>query len=270
MRLIKLFLFLLPSVITGQPDTRHDAKSSFLVCYGRLDPASVKGYRLVILEAAHYKAHEIRLMKKNNDCVLAYISLGEVNEHARHFDKFKNNISGKNTTWNSHYLDLTKTSTTKLLLDMMAAEYEKGFDGFFLDNLDNFGSFGPQKEQKQHLFDLLSQMRNQWPEKQLVQNAGLEMITETAALVNGVIVESVATDYSFEHRMYRLRKPDSAFESYARRLQEVAKMHQLPVYVIEYAHSQKLKQQVKERLAPFQLEYFIANIDLQTLPKFKP
>lgn len=270
MRLIKLFLFLLPSVITGQPQATTDAKSTFLVCYGRLDPALVKGYRLVILEAAHYKAHEIQLMKRNNDCVLAYISLGEVNENARHFDKFKNNISGKNTTWNSHYLDLTKTSTTKLLLDMMAAEYEKGFDGFFLDNLDNFGSFGPQKEQKEYLKELLSKMRNKWPEKQLVQNAGLEMIAETAAMVNGVIVESVATDYSFEHRMYRLRKPDSAFETYAKRLQAVAQTHQLPVYIIEYAHSQKLKKQVQDRLAPYGLEFFIANIDLQTLPKFKP
>lgn len=270
MRLIKLFLFLLPSVMVSQGSVKMSPGISVLVCYGRLDPEAIRGYHYVILEAAHYNKAEIAAIRKNNDYVLAYVSLGEVNEHAAHYPIFKENTLGKNKLWNSHYLDLSKDSTSAMLLEMMAAGFEKGFDGFFLDNFDNFSQFGPQKEQKPQLIALMDSIRKQWPNKQFIQNAGLEMLPETAALVNAVIVESVATDYSFEHKICRLRKPDSAFEAYASKLKAIKETYQLPVIVIEYAESQTLKKQVESRLQSFGLDYFIANIDLQTLPKFKP
>jgi uncharacterized protein (TIGR01370 family) len=270
MRLIKLFLFLLPSVYSTQTVMAQAGKSSFLVCYGRLDPTSVKGYKLVILEAAHYKKDEIRLMRQNNDHVLAYISLGEVNEAAPHYKALKESTLGKNQTWNSHYLDLSKPATHEVLMGLLQKGFDNGFDGFFIDNLDNFGSFGPQKEQRHEFLDFLSKIRSKWPEKYFVQNAGIEMIDQTAGLMNGVIVESVATDYNFTHKMYRLRQPEKAFAQYADKLRQLKEQHNIPVMLIEYAHSEKLKNQVQARLEPYRLDYFIANIDLQTLPKFKP
>lgn len=269
MRLIKLFLFLLPSVMVSQGSATASPGVSVLVCYGRLDPQTIRGYHYVILEAAHYNKSEIAIIRKNNTHVLAYISLGEVNEHAEHYAMFKDNTLGKNNVWNSHYLDLSNTTTKGLLINLMTSEFEKGFDGFFLDNFDNFSQFGPQKEQKQHLIDLMENIRKQWPDKQFIQNAGLEMLPETAGLVDAIVVESVATDYNFQHKMYRLRQPQSAFEAYASKLKAIKEQYNLPVIVIEYAASQALKKQVESRLQSFGLDYFIANIELQTLPKFK-
>lgn len=269
MRLIKLFLFLLPSVLVSQGTPKVVSQNTLLVCYGRLDPSSIKGYRYVILEAAHYKKDEINQIRKQNDHVLAYISLGEVNVHAQHFKRFEKNTLGKNNIWNSRYLDLRQPSTAVLLKELMQEGFDNGFDGYFLDNIDNYGQWGKQKDQHAELVSLLSDIRKEWPEKQFIQNAGLEFLPETAELVNAVIVESVATEYNFELKNYRLRG-QADFDNYADKLRTIKERHQLPVVVIDYAGTQNLKQQAEARLQSVGFEYFIANIDLQTLPKFNP
>ena len=64
-------------------------KSNVLVCYGKLNPESVKGYKYVIVESKHYFPSNIRVLKAQNTKVFAYISLGEVNANAPHFNELK-------------------------------------------------------------------------------------------------------------------------------------------------------------------------------------
>lgn len=267
MRLIDLFLFVLPSVLLHGSTSAAVDKSTVLVCYGKLDPALIKGYHYVILESQHYNIYEIRKIKSQNEKVLAYISLGEVNANAPHFAQLKASTLGKNDIWDSYYLDLKQPQTSKTLLSIMQNTLALGYDGFFLDNIDNYTSFGTQPQQKAELIDLLKLIRTSFPDKVMLQNAGLELVPETAALVNAVIIESIATNYTFNDKKYKLRE-EADFQNYVTKLNNVSQHYNLPVILIEYADTAELRDAVRKRIKNLGFEYFIGQIDLQELPKF--
>jgi uncharacterized protein (TIGR01370 family) len=268
MRLIKIFFYLFPTFLVSNFISGDMKKSTVLVCYGKLKPESIKGYHYVILESKHYLPSNIRVIKSQNEKVFAYISLGEVNAHAPHYAKLKNHTLGKNEIWNSYYLNLKSDKTKAVLMTIVDDLFNKGYDGLFLDNIDNFTIHGPQKDQKDELVELLKMIREKYPKKQFIQNAGLDLISETDPYVNAIAIESIATSYSFKSKKYQLRDK-AQFEILMDRLEKVNKEYKVPVILIEYADSAVLTNQVLERIKPSKFDYFIGNIDLQTLPKFK-
>ncbi len=265
MRLIRLILFVLPSVLV-QAAFGID-KSTVLVCYGRLEPATIKGYGCVILESEHYNAAEVRQIKSQNEKVLAYISLGEVNANAKHYPLLRNNTTGKNKIWDSYYLDLKAKGTNEILLKIIGDAIDMGYDGFFLDNFDNFTIWGQQTDQKDALVALLQTINEKYPHFTFLQNAGLDLIPETAPYIDGVVVESVATNYTFNDKKYKLRD-ETDFEKYAQRLKDIRKTYNLPITLVEYADTGALENAVEKRIGNLGFDYFIGNIDLQTIPQF--
>ncbi|RZJ67354.1 MAG: hypothetical protein EOO50_06315 [Flavobacterium sp.] len=267
MRLTRLFLFLLPSLVSANTIAPPVAKSSVLVCYGRLDPEEIKGYSYVILESQFYNIYEIRKIKSQNEKVVAYISIGEVNANAPHYKDLKDHTAGKNEIWDSYYLDLKSEKTVSTLLRIMDGIMEKGYDGLFLDNVDNYTTFGAQPNQKADLVNLLKKMSETYPDKIFIQNAGLELAAETAPYVDALLMESIATNYTFDDKTYKLRN-EADFKAYVAKLDAINKNQNLPILLIEYADTEKLYKQVVHRIKSLGYDYFIGSIELQTMPKF--
>ncbi|HEA31234.1 MAG TPA: hypothetical protein ENH91_14800, partial [Leeuwenhoekiella sp.] len=92
-------------------DGQTIAPQKVLFNYGDVYPDEIAGYDYVILESAHFSSWDISAIKKNNGTVLAYISLGEVNEAAAHYEDIKQYTFGRNKLWNSHFLDLENKKT---------------------------------------------------------------------------------------------------------------------------------------------------------------
>ena len=268
MQLIKIFLYILPSILTNSSLQSTVKKSTVLVCYGKVKPESIKGYSYVILESLNYSFNEIKIIKSQNSKVFAYISLGEVNIHAPHYKMLKKHTLGKNENWDSYYLNLKSNKTQETLLSIVDKTLSKGFDGLFLDNIDNFTIFGPQKDQKKDLINVLKKIKEIYPKKEFIQNAGLDLIPETMSYINAIVVESVASGYSFKDKSYNLRD-NNEFNNQLIRLKSINENSKIPVILIEYADSKKLFNQIVEKIEPSKFEYFIGNIDLQSIPKFK-
>ena len=242
-------------------------QKSILVCYGRLEPETVSGYDYVILESQHYNIYEIKKIKSQNEKVFAYVSLGEINENSGYFNLFKDDLSQKNEIWNSYYLNLKSEKTITTLKGIIKNILDLGYDGMFLDNIDNFTSYGPQSLQKEELVNFLKDLNNDYPDKLFIQNAGIELINETASFVDAVVVESVATDYSFNDKSYKLRN-QTEYEEYAKKLEGVRKEYKIPVILIEYADKQSLRRDIQKRIKSTKFDSFIGNINLQTIPIF--
>ncbi|HLA56116.1 MAG TPA: endo alpha-1,4 polygalactosaminidase [Flavobacterium sp.] len=262
-----MFLFILPSVLVPNAYAATVNKSTVLVCYGRLDPASIKGYSLVILESENYNAFEIKQIKSQNEKVLAYISLGEVNKNAVHYKLLKDNTLGKNTIWDSYYLNLKAGKTTEILMQIIGETLQQGYDGFFLDNIDNYTSFGPQPDQKTELVNLLKTIYTAYPDYTFVQNAGLDLISETAPYIDAVVIESIASNYTFNDKKYKLRD-EADYQNYVAKLKAINTNYNLPVILIEYADTVKLRDDIEKRINNLGYEYFIGQINLQAVPKF--
>jgi uncharacterized protein (TIGR01370 family) len=268
MQLIKIFLYLLPSLLGATFFANSMKRSGVFVCYGKLKPESIKGYSYVILESKYYLPSDIRVIKSKNDNVFAYMSLGEVNVNANHYKELKYNILGKNNIWNSYYLDLKLEKTKEILLEIIDTTLAKGYDGLFFDNIDNFTSHGPQKNQKTELVNLLKIIKEKYPNKMFIQNSGLELIPETATYISALAVESVASNYTYKDMNYQLRN-DKGFDNYMIQLQVITENYKIPIILIEYADSEMLYSEILKRIKPSGFEYFIGSIDLQTIPKFK-
>lgn len=267
MRRFNLFFWLLPSLLTTQVFSNTVNKNTVLVCYGKLDPAKIKGYNYVILEEKNFKAADINQIKKYNKKVLAYISLGEVNSNAIHYKLLKNRVLGKNNNWDSYYLNLKDQSTAVVLVSLIKKVLEKGFDGLFLDNIDNFSSFGPQFNQRKELVNLIKRIKTEYPNHVLVQNSGLELIPDTKDFIQSVLFESVASDYTFQDKIYKLRE-NGDFNQRLKRIKEITVKYKIPVILIEYADSKQLYDQIVKRIEPTKFNYFIGKIDLQSIPNF--
>lgn len=268
MRLIKFFFWLLPSVLLPSTFNKNNEKSSVLFCYGKVKAETIKNYSYAVLEPLQYDKAEIKVIKKTNKNVLAYISLGEVNSKAKHYNDLKNIVLGRNNNWDSFYLDLKSEKTKKILLSLFDEAFAKGFDGMFLDNIDNFTQFGPQKEDKNELILFLQLINKKYPGKIFFQNAGLELLDQTYKLIDGVVVESVASNYTFKDKKYSLRN-QKEFEVYIARIKSLKSKYNLRFVLVEYADTKLLYNKISSRLNKHDFDFFIGKIDLQTIPNFK-
>lgn len=267
MQHIKLFLWVLPSLIGLKALANCDQKPNVFFCYGKLNPIEIKGYDYVILESKNYNASDIKKVKKLNGKVLSYISLGEVNSQSKHFNKLKDITLGKNETWNSYYLDLKSDSTSTVLFSEIDKMLSDGYDGLFLDNIDNFTSFGFQKDQKPEIINFLKKLDSKYPNHFILQNAGIELINDTHEFVDGIVVESVASDYTFSDNKYKLREENS-YNEYVKKLNQLQKKYRIPVILVEYADSLTLYNEIQKRISKTSFLYFIGSIDLQNAPNF--
>ena len=267
MQLIKIILFVLPSLLVSDAFGNGINKNSVFVCYGRLEPESIKGYSYVILESKYYTFYEVQRIKSQNEKVVAYISLGEISDNSNYFQQFNSDFSGKNDVWNSHYLNLKSEKTLEILMKMVDNIFANGYDGLFLDNIDNFSDFGPQSNQKPEVIQLIKKIKTDYFDHILIQNAGLELINETGQYIDSVVVESVASNYTFDDKSYKLRD-EFEFDAYVNKLVSIKKQYNLPILLIEYANTIPLRNAIEKRIKPSRFDYFIGNINLQSIPKF--
>jgi len=268
MPLINYFMMFLACSITAPLLGQTAAHQKVLFNYGDFYPDEITGYDYVVLESAHFSTDDIAQLRETNKTVLAYVSLGEVNESAAHYQDIKEYTLGKNNLWDSHFLDLENEETAAALLDIFELNIEKkGFSGMFLDNIDNYTVYGPTPGRKNALVSFLARVRQRFPKAHFMQNAGLSVLNETQTYVNTLAIESVASAYDFKKQKYKLRK-ESEFLSLINELDVVHSRYDLPIILIEYANTNKLYQEIKKRLVLKPWPLFIGSIELQSIPQF--
>ncbi len=265
MRPINLIYFLLPFLAGAQKENHVQMDKGLFVCYGKTNPELVKGYDLVILEAAHYNAKEVSIFKEKNHKVVAYISLTEVNEAALFYEDIKPYTLGKNGIWNSWFIDVSSKPAQQIILKNIDLLKQKGFDGLFLDNIDNVSNWGMLKSYKKHLVNFIKQIKSK--ELFLVQNSGLFLGKELNKITDAVLVESVITNYNFRNQQYVFRDKDGKNQLY-KTIKKVKHQTKKPIYILEYADSIIMKNKVSKELSKHGFPFFITQINLQSLPQF--
>lgn len=235
-----------------------------MVCYAEFYPDQVKGYDFLIVEPAFFDAEDMANLKKNNKLVLAYISLGEVDKGTISYSLLEPFTLGDNKIWNSKIIDIRNKETADRLNHQIETYLRMGFDGFFMDNIDNYTHWGPTPERASDLISFLKSLRKKYPSIHLMQNAGLELINRTFPLINSLAIESIATDYDFKKKKYRLRDR-KGFNKRKTALLEIEKQYSLPIVTIEYSDSSSLHRRVYRRLRRTDWSIFIGNIELNRI-----
>ncbi|MDO6604154.1 endo alpha-1,4 polygalactosaminidase [Arenibacter palladensis] len=238
------------------------------ICYGKIDPRSVQGYNLVVLESQHYSPSDISIFKLHNNKVLGYISLTEVNETSFYYEEMEGYIFGKNEQWNSSYIDIANPKVQDILFNAIRKITAKGIDGLLLDNIDNTSQWGQLTSSKTDLVNFIKELRKRDKKSYLVQNSGLFLGTELNEYTDAILVESVVTNYDFKLKEYALRDKKTMSEIIFEINRAVKKLRK-PIMIVEYVGENKMKKEVEHQLNRLGFSYFIANISLQAEPIFR-
>jgi endo-alpha-1,4-polygalactosaminidase (GH114 family) len=267
MRPINIIYFLLPILASSQINEGIRLDKELFICYGKIAPEAAQGYNMVILEPQHYTSSEIKTFKRYNNKVLGYFSLTEVHHTADHFSKIEPFTFGKNDNWNSSYINISNKKAQDIILESITKLNGKGLDGFFLDNLDNASQWGELKDKKIDLVRLIKEIRKKHKNALLVQNAGLFVSKELKNTTNAILVESVFTLYDFQKKAYDYRDEKSKIKM-IKELDYQKRALKKPIILVEYVVDRVMKEVVEADLKDLGYSYFIANIDLQSTPKF--
>ncbi|NIJ45463.1 endo-alpha-1,4-polygalactosaminidase (GH114 family) [Wenyingzhuangia heitensis] len=237
-------------------------KPDFFISYENIPPYQIKGFDTVFLESAFYNSEDVASLKKENKNVYAYISLTEVSEHNIDlYNKLKPYLLSKNETWNSYYINIADARARKIVLNEIKLIYKKGFDGLLLDNLDNVSIHGPYKALQSALIKLILEIKEQFYNKELIQNGGLFLLNKTHAFLKGILVESVYTNYDFNSQLYQLRNKREALQKKSN-LENSIKHYNLKGFVIEYAVDKKIANKIYKHYRSSKLAVVVTDINL--------
>lgn len=263
---ISLMLFYFFSIPLLKAQSKNKT-NDVLICYGNFPIKNATGYNYLIVEASHFSKDEVTTLKKTNKHVIAYISLGEVNQYAKHFKTIQPYVLSKNEIWDSYTLDLQNKHTQESLFNTIKSYVELGFTGLFLDNIDNYTVHGSTPQLKPELIAFLKRIKTTFPQLFLVQNAGLSILKDTNNYVDTVAIESIFTDYQFNTKTYKLRAKDDC-KSRLKTIESLQKTTSIPFIFIEYSDTKILSKKIKRKLRCKQRKssYFIGHINLQNLP----
>lgn len=240
----------------------------FAVSFEKIENRSqvARDYELLIVESDQYNKAETDSLKTTENTVIAYISLGEVDRNRWYFSLLEERgFLGVNENWDSPYLDLEDSVTRSILLDKVINNIMvKGYDGLFLDTIDNVAPYTERAHLEPYMLEIIEEIRKRYPEAVIIQNAGLFLLDDTKHLIDGVLIEDIATLYNFEDESYQFRDEDE-FKARVDTVSKYAALSDQPFLLVDYADTNELKEKVINRLDPLSYPYFISTIMLDDI-----
>lgn len=266
MRHIKMVMVTLLFTVFAKAQHTPVVPSTFVVCYGKVNPSQLSGIELAIVEPGHYDEKGVERLKATGAKILAYLSLTEINTAHPKFRRLRSYCAQRNENWNSYYIDIGNPAAQDILQEYAKDLMKLGYDGLFFDNLDNTNLWGKLSHQQQELEYLVQRLRDYFPKRTFVQNGGFHLSKETQNKTDYVLVESVVTTYDFKNNRYLIRD----YEDFLQRLALIEKYQETynkPVLVVEYQKDITKHKLIRRRLEGFSTSVFITTIDLQEIPK---
>ncbi|MDR3211886.1 MAG: endo alpha-1,4 polygalactosaminidase [Planctomycetota bacterium] len=210
MRMVKLavilgVLFLAGIGVAGaQEIAKHINNNTRWLCYYGEDRRvlGVKDYDLLILESE--SIGRIRPADKGNRRCIGYMSIGEAENGRWFFPAIADQswVLDPNPDWPESYrVDSRSLEWQDLLLFQVAQSIlDQGYDGLFLDNVDNGEILIEEDPERfagadQATIDLIRKLRERYPDATIVANNGLEVVPLAAPYLDGMMYEGVRSTW---------------------------------------------------------------------------
>lgn len=199
------------------------------------------GYDLVVLDPD--QGYDVRTLISRGQTVLAYLSIGEVENYRSVYQQVKGTplILMENKNWpGSYYVDVRNPKWTQLLIETVIPNLlRQGYNGLMLDTIDNPIDLARRDPKKYAGMDkaaanLVKTIRHQYPNIHIMLNRGFEILPQVAPSLNSVLAESTYTTYDFEQKKAKNLKPDDR-KFYTNSLAAAQKRNaKLKVYSLDY------------------------------------
>ena len=215
------------------------------------------------VEPEDYTAAQIKAIKAKGYIVLAYLSVGTLEKERPWFKKFEKYKLKRLGDWpNEFYVDVRKTNWRSFLVDRAKELKKKGFDGWWLDNLDIYSEYKSTKMYAA-IKAVLKQIRaiggyvminggSEWLDD------ALDKKVKVKNYIDGYTQEEVfsrITDYDGKVKFGKQKQGDSLY--YQSMIKRAIKNH-VDGFCLEYTRDKKLKDQIKAWCKKNGASYYIS------------
>lgn len=237
---------------------------TYVAYYGgsnRLD--DLMKFDLVIIDADNYTAEEVNYLKSKGVVVLVYQSLGTI-ENWRWYWKFiqKEWILAPLNEWEGEwYINPCYKGWRDLLLNSILPRIiKKGFDGFLFDNIDIVDEY---PETVECVIKLIKDIRKAYPDKVIVLNNPLTIISSIHEYIDGIMQEDVFLTYNWNKNRY-------VVESFNKSTSLIEKLKYwknkgLKILILDYTDSQALAKYYYHKAKKYGFLYYACNIMLDKI-----
>ena len=226
-----------------------------------------KRYDLIVIDAQYFTKKDIESLHQNGTKVYTYLNIGSVENFREYYKTYEKFTIGKYEHWDEEkWVDVSVPAWQKFIEQLSKKLFEKGVDGFFIDNCDVY-YYAPRKSIFEGLTAILQNIMTL--KKAVIINGGDTYVTEYRErygavdhIMTGVNQESVWSGIDFDKVTFNEQTRETR-EYYSKYL-EACKADGMEVYLLEYTTDEKLIQKIKKYCKEKNFHFYISNsLELQ-------
>ena len=222
----------------------------------------LKNYDLVVIDAQYFTKSDIELLHQNGTKVYTYLNIGSIENFREYYTTYEKLTIGRYEHWDEEkWVDVADPDWQKFMEQLSQELFEKGVDGFFIDNCDVY-YYAPRESIFEGLTAILQNIMTF--DKAVIINGGDTYVTEYRErygtidhIMTGVNQESVWSAIDFDKGTFYEQTKET--RDYYCNYLEACQADGMDVYLLEYTTDKKLIQKIKKYCNEHDFHFYISN-----------
>lgn len=218
-------------------------------------------FEIAVIEGQEFSADEISGFKAGGRRIYSYLNVGSLETFRPYYSDFEEDALGEYENWPDEYwIDVSDKRWQDYISETLAKElYEKGVDGFFIDNCDVYYQY-----QTDEIYDGLINIMERLNEYdiEIIINGGNDFVSQLildgkSGLIDGVNQEGVFSSIKdYDNDVFD--KQDKDETEYFTRYLDMAQKAGFDVYLLEYSTDSGLAKEVEAYCDRKGFRYYIS------------
>lgn len=222
----------------------------------------LKNYDLIVIDAQYFNKSDIELLHQNGTRVYTYLNIGSIENFREYYTAYEKLTIGRYEHWDEEkWVDVADPDWQKFIGQLSQELFEKGVDGFFIDNCDVY-YYAPREGIFEGLTAILQNIMTF--DKAVIINGGDTYVTEYRErygtidhIMTGVNQESVWSAIDFDKGTFYEQTRET--RDYYCKYLEACQADGMDVYLLEYTTDKKLIPKIKKYCNEHDFQFYIPN-----------
>ena len=222
----------------------------------------LKNYDLIVIDAQYFTKSDIELLHENGTRVYTYLNIGSIESFREYYTTYEKLTIGRYEHWDEEkWVDVADPDWQKFIEQLSQELFEKGVDGFFIDNCDVY-YYAPRESIFEGLTAILQNIMTF--DKAVIINGGDTYVTEYRErygdinhIMTGVNQESVWSAIDFDKGTFYEQTKET--RDYYCKYLEACQADGMDVYLLEYTTDKKLIHKIKRYCNEHDFHFYISN-----------
>lgn len=219
-------------------------------------------YNLIVIDAQYFNKSDIELLHQNGTRVYTYLNIGSIENFREYYTTYEKLTISRYEHWDEEkWVDVADPDWQKFIEQLSQELFEKGVDGFFIDNCDVY-YYAPRESIFEGLTAILQNIMTF--DKAVIINGGDTYVTEYRErygaidhIMTGVNQESVWSAIDFDKGTFYEQTKET--RDYYCKYLEACQADGMDIYLLEYTTDKKLIHKIKKYCNEHDFHFYISN-----------